>query len=333
MDTLLEVRNLTTSFRTELGFIKAVDDIDFSVGTGETLGIIGESGCGKSVTALSIMGLIQQPPGTVSGSIRYKGTELLTMQRRAMEDLRADEIAMIFQEPMTALHPMHSCGYQVAETLRRHKQTDKRSALREAARLFDLVGIPDPEGVVRAFPHQLSGGMRQRVTIAIALCCEPSLLIADEITTAIDVTIQAQVLELLDTLRDDLEMSIIIITHDMGVIAEIAERVIVMYTGKIVEEADTKILFKHASHPYTQGLLQSIPRIDAERRGELATIEGKVPNLFELPEGCHFRPRCPHAMDICRVRPSRLAVRPDHLVSCWQYAEEEAIKAASPKIS
>ena len=321
MDTLLEVRNLTTSFKTELGFLKAVDDIGFSVGRGETLGIIGESGCGKSVTALSIMGLIQQPPGAVSGSIRYQGRELRGMKRRALEDLRADEIAMIFQEPMTALHPMHSCGYQVAETLRRHKTMDKRSAFQEAARLFELVGMPDPEGVVRSFPHQLSGGMRQRVTIAIALCCSPSLLIADEITTAIDVTIQAQVLELLRSLRDELHMSIIIITHDMGVIAEIAERVIVMYTGKIVEEADTGSLFKHASHPYTQGLLQSIPRIEAERHRTLATIEGKVPNLFELPEGCHFRPRCPYAMDACHLEPSRLPVRQGHHVSCWKYAD------------
>jgi oligopeptide/dipeptide ABC transporter ATP-binding protein len=209
----------------------------------------------------------------------------------------------------------------VAETLRRHKTMDKRSAFQEAARLFELVGMPDPEGVVRSFPHQLSGGMRQRVTIAIALCCSPSLLIADEITTAIDVTIQAQVLELLRSLRDELHMSIIIITHDMGVIAEIAERVIVMYTGKIVEEADTGSLFKHASHPYTQGLLQSIPRIDAERHRTLATIEGKVPNLFELPEGCHFRPRCPYAMDACHLEPSRLPVRQGHHVSCWKYAD------------
>ena len=325
-ENILEVSHLKTSFSTEHGVFPAVDDISFSLKRGETLGIIGESGCGKSVTALSIIGLIDQPPGKLEGEIKFLNQELLNLKERDLENIRGDQIAMIFQEPMTSLHPMHRCGYQIVETLQAHMSIDKKEGEKEAIRLLGIVGIPNPEQIVHSFPHELSGGLRQRVLIAIALSCKPSILIADEITTAVDVTIQAQVLELLKRLKEELGMSVIMITHDMGVIAETTERVIVMYTGKIVEEADVVSLFESPSHPYTQGLLESIPRIvlDGGDRKKLKTIEGKVPNIMELPPGCPFEPRCEYAMDICRREwPRRVEVAEEHFVFCWKIIREQ----------
>jgi peptide/nickel transport system ATP-binding protein len=323
-ERLLEVRGLRTHFFTDEGVVRAVDDIDFHIDRGETLGVVGESGCGKSVTALSIMRLIAQPPGRiVSGQIRYNGRDLLDLPPREMRKIRGKEISMIFQEPMTSLNPVFTVGEQIAEALRLHEGLNRRQAMNRAIEMLRLVHIPNPDRRAREYPHQLSGGMRQRVMIAMALSCSPKLLIADEPTTALDVTIQAQILDLLAELKEKLNMAVMLITHDMGVIAETAQRVVVMYAAQIVEEASVLDLFKEPLHPYTQGLLRSIPRIDraAAQRQRLKTIPGTVPTLRgDLKPGCRFAPRCELAQPSHFERdPVLKEVRPGHKVACFLY--------------
>ncbi len=315
---LLSVDGLKTYFKTSGGLFKAVDGVSFSVEAGKTLAIVGESGCGKSVTAMSIMRLVPEPPGeTVAGSIRYAGDELIGKSRREIEDLRGAEISMIFQEPMTSLNPVARVGAQIAEGLKRHKGMTDSQARERAIEMLRLVRIPSPETRVDEFPHQMSGGMRQRVMIAIALACDPKLLIADEPTTALDVTIQAQILELLRSLQDKLKTAIILITHDLGVVAETAHRVVVMYAGRVVETAPVDAIFSDAQHPYTLGLLASVPRFDddAER---LQTIPGSVPHPAHMPAGCRFSPRCTLATPKCTAEePPLKPVASGHEVACW----------------
>jgi peptide/nickel transport system ATP-binding protein len=299
---LLEVEDLVTEFRTERGMVRAVDGISLSIPRGKTLGIVGESGCGKSVTALSIMRLVLEPPGRVRGkAIRYGGKDLLALSEDEMRGIRGNAISMIFQEPMTSLNPVYTVGEQVAEAVRLHQGKSRREAMQSAVEMFRLVGIPAPEERVRNHPHQLSGGMRQRVMIAMALACRPELLIADEPTTALDVTIQAQILDLLGRLQRELGMSILLITHDLGVIAETCDEVAVMYAGRLVERATTEELFAHPRHHYTAGLLRSIPAYGARaHRQRLQEIPGMVPSLHELPAGCKFQDRCPAVVERCR---------------------------------
>ncbi|MEE3257982.1 MAG: ABC transporter ATP-binding protein [Candidatus Latescibacterota bacterium] len=318
-DPLLEVRDLRTYFYTDEGIGRAVDGVSFAVGRGETLGIVGESGCGKSVSALSVMRLVADPPGRIeSGQILLKGRDLLALGEEEMCRVRGDDIAMIFQEPMTSLNPVLSCGFQIAESVVLHQQVSKEEARNRAIEMLKLVGIPAPEQRIDEYPHQLSGGMRQRVMIAMALSCNPDVLIADEPTTALDVTIQAQILELLEALQEELQMAILMITHDLGVIAEVADQVAVMYAGRIVEYADTGTLFARPMHPYTRGLLRSIPRLD-EGRERLDIISGMVPDAHAFPPGCRFAPRCPLADDRCGVEEPILAeVADGHRVSCWK---------------
>jgi oligopeptide/dipeptide ABC transporter ATP-binding protein len=296
---LLEIRNLSVRFRTAEGEHRAVRGVSFSLAPGESLGVVGESGCGKSVTALSIMNLIASPPGEIyEGSILFRGRDLLRVSPEAMRRIRGNEIAMIFQEPMTSLNPIHNCGKQVMEPILLHQGATKAEAKDKAIELLRLVGIPNPERVFDDFPHQLSGGMRQRVMIAMALACRPKILIADEPTTALDVTIQAQILELMKGLRDDIDSAVIMITHDLGVIAETCDRVVVMYAGQVVESSPIRELFRAPLHPYTEGLLASVPTISGDR-GRLRAIEGVVPSPFDKIEGCSFRPRCRYAKAIC----------------------------------
>ena len=323
-DRLLDVRNLKTYFFTDEGTVRAVDGVDLHIDKGETLGVVGESGCGKTVTALSVMRLVPQPPGRiVAGEIRYNGRDLLKLPPAQMRKVRGKEIAMIFQEPMTSLNPVFTCGEQIAEALRLHEGLGRREALNRTVELLRLVHMSNPERRVKEYPHQLSGGMRQRVMIAMALSCNPKLLIADEPTTALDVTIQAQILDLLNELKAKLRMAVMLITHDMGVIAEIAQRVMVMYAAKVAEEAPALDLFKEPLHPYTQGLLRSIPRIDlaATEKRRLETIQGVVPTLKgEIPPGCRFAPRCPHVKAVCTERdPALREIKPGHRVACWLY--------------
>ena len=302
MPNLLEVENLQTHFAARAGIVKAVNDVSFSVGEGELLGLVGESGCGKSITALSIMRLIAPPGKIVGGSIKFKGEEISTASDARMRQLRGNDMAMIFQDPMTSLNPVFTVGEQIAEALRLHRKLNKKDAWNAAVESLKEVSMPAPERRASDYPHQLSGGMRQRVMIAMALACSPELLIADEPTTALDVTIQAQILELLDDLRKTRKLAVLLITHDLGVVAETADRVCVMYTGKIVEEAATTEIFAHPRHPYTQGLLKSVPKISDAARGKqsrLSTIEGVVPPPTGLPPGCHFAPRCEYRMEIC----------------------------------
>jgi oligopeptide/dipeptide ABC transporter ATP-binding protein len=302
MAALLEVRDLKTHFETRAGLVKSVDGVSFDINEGELLGLVGESGCGKSITALSIMRLISPPGKLVAGSIRFKGEDLTTASADQMRAIRGDDIAMIFQDPMTSLNPVFTVGEQIAEALRLHRGLNKNDAWKAAIEAMREVSIPSPERRVNDYPHQLSGGMRQRVMIAMALACDPELLIADEPTTALDVTIQAQILELLDHLRHTRKLATLLITHDLGVVAEVADRVCVMYTGKIVEESSVDEIFAKPKHPYTQGLLASVPKLTAtgeERSERLRTIEGVVPNPTELPPGCHFAPRCEFCMEIC----------------------------------
>ncbi len=302
MVDLLQVSNLRTHFQTRAGLVRAVDGVSFSIGEGELLGLVGESGCGKSITALSLMRLISPPGKIVSGSIEFKGEELTTATDDRLREIRGNDIAMIFQDPMTSLNPVFTVGEQIAEALRLHRKLDKRAAWDAAIAAMKEVSIPSPERRVNDYPHQLSGGMRQRVMIAMALACDPELLIADEPTTALDVTIQAQILELLHELRQSRKLAVLLITHDLGVVAEVADRVCVMYTGKIVEESGVDELFSYPKHPYTRGLLRSVPKLtDAgEKKAErLQTIEGTVPSPTNLPFGCHFAPRCEHRMQIC----------------------------------
>ncbi len=323
-ERLLDVKNLKTYFFTDEGIVRAVDGVDLYIEKGETLGVVGESGCGKSVTALSVMKLIASPPGKiVEGEILYNGQNLVDLPANQMRKIRGKEISMIFQEPMTSLNPVFTCGEQIAEALRLHEGLGRRAAMDKTVDMLKLVHIPNAERRVKEYPHQLSGGMRQRIMIAMALSCNPKLLIADEPTTALDVTIQAQILELLNELKSKLHMAVMLITHDMGVIAETAQRVVVMYAAKVAEEASVTDLFKEPLHPYTQGLLRSIPRIDlaATERRRLETIPGTVPTLRgEIAPGCRFAPRCPFVKSVCTEKdPVLKEVKPGHKVSCWLY--------------
>ncbi len=301
-EPLLRVDDLVTAFHTDEGVVRAVDGISFELADGGTLGVVGESGCGKSVTSLSIMRLLPETGRIERGRIQFDGKDLAKLPEKEMRSLRGDRVSMIFQEPMTSLNPVHRVGRQIAEAVRVHRGASRKEARERAIEMLDLVGIPAPKQRVDAYPHELSGGMRQRVMIAMALACEPKLLIADEPTTALDVTIQAQILELLGRLKEEMGMSILFITHDLGVVAELTEHVIVMYAGKIVERAPTKELFADPQHPYTRGLLASIPSHDAKSVGKkrLPTIAGMVPDLRKLPRGCRFQERCPLVMDVCR---------------------------------
>jgi len=327
---LLEVENLQTHFRTPDGVNRAVDGVSFHVDEGETLAIVGESGCGKSVTANSILRLIPEPPGRIAGSIRFQGTDLLKLSDRAMRDIRGNDISMIFQEPMTSLNPVLTVGRQLGETLRLHQGLDKRAAEARAIEMLVLVGIPEPRRRVREYPHQMSGGMRQRVMIAMALACAPKLLIADEPTTALDVTIQAQILELMADLKRKVGAAIVLITHDLGVVAEVAERVMVMYAGRKVEEAPVGKLFRSPRHPYTQGLLGAVPKLGSSLTGvatRLAEIPGVVPSLKDRIPGCVFASRCRFATDLCReLAPALEAKAPGHVAAC-HYAVREAVAA------
>jgi oligopeptide/dipeptide ABC transporter ATP-binding protein len=299
---LLKVRNLQTHFPTRAGLVRAVDGVTFHIDSGELLGVVGESGCGKSITALSIMRLISPPGKIVGGEIIFDGKNLLKLSDAEMRQIRGDDIAMIFQDPMTSLNPVFTVGEQIAEALRLHRKLSRKAAREAAIQAMREVSIPDPARRVDDYPHQLSGGMRQRVMIAMALACDPKLLIADEPTTALDVTIQAQILELLDELRRSRELAVLLITHDLGVVAEVADRVAVMYTGRIVEESLVEELFARPKHPYTEGLLRSVPKLtaaDVAKKERLETIEGTVPSPTNLPPGCHFAPRCPHRMPRC----------------------------------
>ncbi len=314
---LLEIKDLKTHFFTEDGVVKAVDGVDFKVYQGETLGIVGESGCGKSVTAFSIIRLLDYPGKTVGGEIIFKEKDILKKSEVDMRKIRGKEIAMIFQEPMTALNPILTIGFQISESLRMHFNISKEEAIKKSLKLLTKVGIPVPEQRINEYPHQLSGGMRQRVMIAMALSCDPTLLIADEPTTALDVTIQAQILELMKSLLRDFNGSLIMITHDLGVIAEIADRIAVMYAGKIVEYADKKTIFHNPSHAYTFGLLTSIPRLDMEMT-RLNVIPGIVPNPLHFPSGCKFNTRCKFATKKCKEKePALTKLEEGHLVRCW----------------
>jgi oligopeptide/dipeptide ABC transporter ATP-binding protein len=324
-DVLLDVANLSTHFRSSDGVFKAVDDISFTVRRGETLGIVGESGCGKSVTSLSIMGLVPQPPGLIAGGeIRFAGRDLLRLSKREMRGVRGRDISMIFQEPMTSLNPVHRIGDQIVEGILMHEKVSHDAAWQRAVQMLDRVGIPSPDQRATDYPHQLSGGMRQRAMIAIALACRPKLLIADEPTTALDVTIQAQILDLLRELQQQTGTAIILITHDLGVVAELAHRVVVMYAGKVVETAEVGGLFGDPHHPYTLGLLGSVPKLHVEEQ-RLAIIEGTVPNPYSMPEGCKFNPRCPFADARCRREvPQLLPAAERHLAACWKVPLENA---------
>ena len=322
-ERLLDIKGLKTYFFTEEGVVRAVDGIDLRIDRGETLGVVGESGCGKTVTALSIMKLIPMPPGRiVEGQMVWQNRDLVTLPPAQMRKVRGKEISMVFQEPMTSLNRVFTIGEQIAEAIRLHERLGRRDAMAKTVEMLKIVHIPNPERRVKEYPHQLSGGMRQRVMIAMALSCNPKLLIADEPTTALDVTIQAQILDLLNELKAKIGMAVLLITHDMGVIAETAQRVMVMYAGKVVEEAPVKDLFKEPLHPYTQGLLRSIPRIDtaATTKRRLEAIPGVVPSLLNLPKGCKFEPRCPHAKPVCKDQePVLKEMKPGHKVSCWLY--------------
>jgi peptide/nickel transport system ATP-binding protein len=334
---LLEIRDLVTEFRTDRGTVRAVDGVSFEVPRRGTVGLVGESGCGKSVTALSIMRLVASPPGRIaSGQVRYGGKDLLALPEAEMRAIRGNRIAMIFQEPMTSLNPVFTVGDQVGEAVRLHQQKSRRDARRIAIDMFRLVGIPSPEDRVDAYPHQLSGGMRQRVMIAMALACKPDLLIADEPTTALDVTIQAQILDLLRSLQAELGMSILLITHDLGVVAETCDEVIVMYAGRVVERARAEDLFARPRHPYTAGLLRSVPSYGEHAAGDagagsrprLVEIKGMVPPLTALPEGCKFVDRCPAAQDLCRREEPALVALAGAQVRCHFPLEPAAPAAA-----
>jgi peptide/nickel transport system ATP-binding protein len=328
MEKLLEVRGLRTHFHTDRGLFRAVDGIDFSVGRGRTVGLVGESGCGKSVTSLSVMGLVASPPGQVEAdAILFEGRDILGLSADERRRLRGGKMSMIFQEPMTSLNPVHTIGQQIVEAILAHTQLSPQAARARAIEMLELVRIPSAKQRVDDYPHLLSGGMRQRVMIAMALSCEPALLIADEPTTALDVTIQAQILDLLQDLQRRLGMAMLIITHDLGVIAEIADEVVVMYAGKIVESAPVDSLFTDPQHPYTIGLLGSIPRIEVDRE-RLSTIEGSVPSPNNQPKGCRFAPRCPFADPRCHAEPPPLRdLGPAHRVACWK-APVELARAA-----
>jgi len=318
-EPLLEVKDLKVSFRTEDGVVRAVDGVSFAVDEGEVLGIVGESGSGKSVTMMSVLRLINDPNMRVEGEVIYKGRDLMKVHKDEMREVRGEEIAMIFQDPMTSLNPVYRVGDQIIEAILTHQAVGKAAARRRAIELLHQVGIPGPEERVDDYPHQFSGGMRQRAMIAMALANNPDILIADEPTTALDVTIQAQIIELIDTLKDEFNSAVVLITHDLGVVAEIANEIIVMYAGRVVERAPTRELFYDPQHPYTWGLLGSIPRLDRPKLERLHSIKGMPPSLINLPEGCKFRPRCPYAFEKCTEEPElRNRVEDQaHLDRCW----------------
>jgi len=327
---ILQVNDLKTYFFTENGIVKAVDGVDLEVYQGETLGLVGESGCGKSITAFSIMRLLDYPGKTVSGQILFKGEDLLEKNEKQMRQIRGKDISMIFQEPMTSLNPVLTIGFQITEALEVHFKMEKTKARKRAIELLEKVGIPIPEQRIDEYPHQLSGGMRQRAMIAMALACDPALLIADEPTTSLDVTIQAQILELMKLLLEQFKSSMIMITHDLGVIAEIADRIAVMYAGKIVEYAATRSIFYSPMHPYTFGLLTSIPRLDMDIKN-LESIPGIVPDPLHFPEGCKFHPRCVFATEKChKEEPPLVEIEKNHSVRCWHI---EKVKQEAKKIS
>ncbi len=327
-DVLLRVEDLLVEFRTSRGTARVLDNINLTISKGETLGIVGESGCGKSMTALSILGLVPQPPGRIAGGkVLLKGEDLLKISEEAMEKIRGNEISMIFQEPMTSLNPVFTIGEQIAEAIRFHRKWSRKRSRERALEMLKSVGIPLPERRMKEYPFQLSGGMRQRVMIAIALACNPSILIADEPTTALDVTVQAQIFDLLEDIQKNTQTAIILITHDMGVIAEMASRVVVMYAGRIIEEGLVKAVLDAPKHPYTQGLVECVPQIDPDpkpERSPLAEIPGVVPALTDLGAGCAFAPRCQYAKEKCRQSaPPNFATDSAHQVACWLYAGEE----------
>jgi oligopeptide/dipeptide ABC transporter ATP-binding protein len=328
MAYLLQVKDLKTTFYTDRAVIRAVDDVSFSLRPGEVMGLVGESGCGKSVVSLSIMRLVLYPPGKIEGGrIFFNEKDLLSLSEKEMRRVRGNEISMIFQEPMTSLNPVYPIGYQVCETIRLHQSLNKQAAMEKAAEMLKLVGIPRAHEVLKQYPHQLSGGMRQRSMIAMALSCNPKLLIADEPTTALDVTIQAQILELMKELKQKINTAIIFITHDLGVIAEMAEHVVVMYAGKVMEDTDTASLFTEPLHPYTIGLIKSKPKLEDEKE-LLDFIPGVVPNPMEMPVGCSFHPRCLQTMEICRHKmPGIVEARPGHLVRCWLFCYNKEVNA------
>jgi peptide/nickel transport system ATP-binding protein len=321
--TLLDIQDLRTYFYTENGIVPSVDGVSFQLKKGETVAIVGESGCGKSVTSLSIMGLVGAPGKVAGGEINFDGKDLVNASKKEMRRIRGNEIAMIFQEPLTSLNPVFTVGSQVAEAIRLHQKASKEEAKEKTIELLKIVGIPRPDKVYSSYPHSLSGGMRQRIMIAMALSCSPKLLIADEPTTALDVTIQAQILHLMKELSRKNDTAIMLITHDLGVVAEMVDRVIVMYAGQVVEQTDVFSLFKEPKHPYTKGLLNSTPRIH-ELNEELASIEGTVPTPAEMPKGCRFHPRCPFAMEKCVTdEPQLEELREGHQVRCWLHEEQE----------
>jgi len=321
-ETILQINHLVTAFDTEEGRIRAVDDVSFGLKKGQTLGLVGESGCGKSVTALSVMRLLPKPIGVIeSGRIFFNGADLTQLPADKMHEIRGKRISMIFQEPMTSLNPVHKLGKQLGEVFGLHFSDLGEDEIRQQSlELLEKVGIPESGQRMEEYPHQISGGMRQRVMIALALACKPEILIADEPTTALDVTIQAQILDLIQKLQSETGMAVIVITHDLGVIAETCEDVVVMYAGKVAETAAAIELFKNPKHPYTQGLLDSIPRLETPRKTKLNVIEGIVPSLYELPSGCRFRNRCPHAMAICETEPPpQIEVAQNHFAACYLY--------------
>ncbi|HZK01045.1 MAG TPA: ABC transporter ATP-binding protein [Tissierellaceae bacterium] len=329
MKKILEVKDLATHFFTDKGVVKAVDGISFDLYEGQTLGVVGESGCGKSITAMSILRLIEEPGKIVHGSIKYNDFDITKAPLKDMMQIRGNEISMIFQEPMTSLNPVFRIGDQIVESLELHRKLNKKEGRQKAIEMLDIVGIPRAERVVDDYPHQLSGGMRQRVMIAMALACDPKILIADEPTTALDVTIQAQILSLMNDLKDDTGTSIMLITHDLGVVAQMADHVLVMYSGKVVESASVIELYQNPKHPYTEGLLSSIPDLTKERK-RLNTIEGIVPNPMDLPKGCYFAPRCKYVMDKCwEEEPGIYFIdKADkgstHYAKCFLYENEES---------
>lgn len=320
-EAILDINNLQTSFFVEGNEVKAVDGVTFEVPKGKTLGIVGESGSGKSITALSILRLIEDPGKIKGGSIKFKGEELTAVKNSRMRSIRGNEISMIFQEPMTSLNPVYTIGQQLRESYKIHQGLGKKEGTKRAIEMLELVGIPSPEKRVNQYPYELSGGMRQRVMIAMALACKPELLIADEPTTALDVTIQAQILELIKELQEEIGMSVVMITHDLGVVAETCDYVAVMYCGKVVEYADVETLFESPRHPYTVGLINSLPRHDIDQ-DVLVPIKGNVPAPNEMPSGCRFAPRCPHASEICGKLPELLEQEDGNDVRCWIYTDE-----------
>jgi oligopeptide/dipeptide ABC transporter ATP-binding protein len=334
-EPLLEVNDLKVRFATEDGIVRAVDGLSFKLERGKVLGIVGESGSGKSVTAMTLMGLTRGVNAAFEGEVVYKGTDLLKVSDSGMQKYRGNELGMIFQDPMTSLNPVYRIGEQIAEAIRSHEKVDKRTARARTIELLRQVGIPNPESRIDSFPHEFSGGMRQRAMIAMALSCNPSVLIADEPTTALDVTIQAQIVDLVNRLKDDFDSAVVFITHDLGVIAEIADEIIVMYAGRVVERGSKRDIFYDPQMPYTWGLLGSIPRLDRPRVERLHTIDGAPPSLINLPEGCKFRPRCPHAFDKCKQEPplENRVEDPGHLDRCWldvEFKREHRDETISP---